>query len=382
MADLMSTSNSRDPLSLAEVALNPSVERAVAAVRDFLDMDVSFATRFDEDKQVFETVVGDAASFGLVQGAELPSDELYCRRVLAGELPRLLTDVRGNAAAALLPVTEAADIGAFVSVPITLSDGECYGTLCAASHATQPLLADRDVQFLHVLARLIADQLERDRLEGLTRSLQLQAAAARTLSAALAARDGYTGEHSEAVVELAIAVGERMGLDDDQLADVQRAALLHDLGKIAIPDHILHKPGPLDEQEWRIMRQHPVHGERLIADVAGLEHLAPVLRAEHERWDGRGYPDGLAGEAIPLSSRIAFVCDAYHAMTSDRPYRRSIGREAALAEIEAGAGSQFCPGCSRALIEVIAERPELGLVPESPPVVSPLLTATDIVRPS
>lgn len=380
MTDRLPQPSHRDPLALTEVALNPSVERAVAAVRDFLGMDVAFATQFAGDMQVFRTVVGDGGSFGLHEVGAMPSEDLYCRRVLAGDLPRLLTDVRRNAVAATLPVTEAANVGAFFSVPITLSDGECYGTLCAASHVTQPLLAERDVQFLHVLARLIADQPERERLIEVTRALQLQATAASTLSAALAARDGYTGEHSEAVVELAVAVGTRLELDQEQLADVQRAALLHDLGKIAIPDRILHKPGPLDECEWAIMREHPVFGERLIADVPGLEHLAPVLRAEHERWDGRGYPDGLAGEKIPLASRIAFVCDAFHAMTSDRPYRRSLGREAAIREIEAGVGSQFCPRSSRALLELLAERAQPAVPIGSPAALPPLVASRVVAR--
>ena len=344
----------RDPIALAQVAANPSVESAVAAVRDFLQMEVAFATEFVGDQQVFRTISGDAASFELEEGLSVPSSELYCRRIIAGELPRLLADVRGNEAAALMPVTDALQIGAFVSVPINLSDGDCYGTLCAASHHSEPLLKDRDVQFLHVLARMIGDQVERERLAERTRQLEIQAAAVTTLSVALAARDGYTGDHSQAVVELAIEVGRELGLDDTQLADVARSALLHDIGKLAVPDAILHKPDPLDEREWALMRRHPIFGERLIADVPGLEHLAPVLRAEHERWDGQGYPDGLAGEAIPQLARIVFVCDAYHAITSDRPYRRGQSHEHAVAEIEAGAGSQFCPVTTAALLRVFA----------------------------
>ncbi|CAA9480926.1 MAG: hypothetical protein AVDCRST_MAG38-1994 [uncultured Solirubrobacteraceae bacterium] len=347
--------SSRDPIALAQVAANPSIEAAVAAVRDFLEMEVAFASEFVGDHQVLRQISGDTESFGGVAvGASVPSSHLYCRRIIAGELPRLITDVRGHELARLVPITDMLGIGAFVSVPITLSDGDHYGTLCAASRHPEPRLEDRDVQFLHVLARMIGDQVERERLTRRTRELEVQAAAVTTLSVALAARDGYTGDHSEAVVRLAVEVGRQLGLGEAELIDVERAALLHDIGKLAIPDAILHKDRPLDAAEWGVMRRHPILGAQLIAGVPSLEHLQPVLRAEHERWDGGGYPDGLAGEAIPLPARIVFVCDAYHAMTSDRPYRRALGHECALAEIEAGAGSQFCPTTSRALLTVLA----------------------------
>ena len=175
----------------------------------------------------------------------------------------------------------------------------------------------------------------------------------RTLIAAVEARDAYTGEHSACVVEHAVAVARHLGLDDDAVAEVEQVALLHDIGKLAVPDTILRKPGPLDEEEWAIMRTHPISSDELIRNVPGLAHLAPAIRAEHERWDGGGYPDGLAGERIPLSSRITLVCDAYHAMTSDRPYRRALPETEARAQIRAGAGSQFCPTAAAALLEIL-----------------------------
>jgi HD-GYP domain-containing protein (c-di-GMP phosphodiesterase class II) len=108
--------------------------------------------------------------------------------------------------------------------------------------------------------------------------------------------------------------------------------MLHDIGKIAIPDAILQKRGPLTDEEWKIMRTHPISSERLIRNVPGLAHLAPAIRGEHERWDGHGYPDGLAGDHISLASRITFVCDAYNAMTTDRPYRHALPAAQAQAE--------------------------------------------------
>jgi hypothetical protein len=316
-------------------------------------MEVAYATEFVDGRQVFRALRGDGASFGVHEGLEVPLEQTYCQGVLAGRLPNLIADVRNEQRAASLAVTAAGDVGAFVSVPLRFADGRFYGTLCAASHDAKPSLGYRDLQFLHVLARLIADQIEREQREHAARDVELQAAVVATLMTAVHARDAYTADHSKAVVARAVAVARRLGLTDNEVLDVKHLALLHDIGKIAIPDAILHKPGPLSEPERQVMHRHPVHSEQIIRDVPALSHLAPAMRAEHERFDGGGYPDGLAGEAIPLTSRITFVCDAYHAMTSDRPYRRAMTPEAARAEVATGAGSQFCPRAAHALLDIL-----------------------------
>lgn len=350
--------------TLGELARDPSLEAAIDAARELLGMEVAYATEFVDGRQVFRALRGDGASFGVHEGVELPLEQTYCQRVLAGRLPNLIADVRGEQRAASLAVTAAGDVGAFVSVPLRFSDGRFYGTLCAASHDAKPSLGFRDLQFLHVLARLIADQLEREQREHAARDAELQAAVVATLLAAVHARDTYTADHSQAVVAHAEAVARRLGLNDPDVIDVKHVALLHDIGKIAIPDAILHKPGPLSEPERQVMRRHPVHSEQIIGDVPALSHLAPAIRAEHERFDGSGYPDGLAGEQIPLASRITFVCDAYHAMTSDRPYRRAMAPETARAELAAGAGSQFCPRATHALLDTLTP-PHRG-TPQTP----------------
>ena len=179
-------------------------------------------------------------------------------------------------------------------------------------------------------------------------------ASLRALLAAVNARDSYTAMHSREVVTLARAVARRLGLDEAKTSEVEHIALLHDLGKIAIPDAILRKAGPLTSHEMTLMRQHPVVGAQILGSMPELAHLAPAVRAEHERWDGGGYPDGLAGEDIPVASRIALVCDAYHAMTSNRPYRRAMSAAAAREEIRREAGAQFCPHAAAALLDVLA----------------------------
>jgi diguanylate cyclase (GGDEF)-like protein/putative nucleotidyltransferase with HDIG domain len=178
----------------------------------------------------------------------------------------------------------------------------------------------------------------------------------RALLAAVNARDSYTAMHSREVVTLARGVARQLGLDEAQRSAVERIALLHDLGKIAVPDAILRKPGPLTSHEQMLMRQHPVVGADILASMPELAHLAPAVRAEHERWDGSGYPDRLAGEQIPIAARIVFVCDAYHAMTSNRPYRRAMSTSAAREEIRREAGAQFCPYASVALLDMLAQQ--------------------------
>ncbi len=156
-------------------------------------------------------------------------------------------------------------------------------------------------------------------------------------------------DHSSGVTSVAAGVAGQFGLDAEGLDETLRAAELHDVGKLAIPDAILNKPGPLDDTEWAFMRQHPIIGQRILDAADALKPVGIIVRASHERWDGRGYPDGLRGEDIPLGARIISVCDAYDAMISDRCYQRARSHEDALAELRAHAGSQFDPAAVAAL---------------------------------
>jgi putative nucleotidyltransferase with HDIG domain len=160
---------------------------------------------------------------------------------------------------------------------------------------------------------------------------------------ALAERNPELGEHISGVAELAEAVARRLGLDEEQVDHVRHAAALHDVGKMAIPDAILDKPAALDASEWEFIRRHTIIGERIVAAAPALRPVAALVRSSHERWDGHGYPDALAGEQIPLGARIVSVCDAFDAMVADRPYRAGMDAADALAELRRCAGSQFDP---------------------------------------
>jgi HD-GYP domain-containing protein (c-di-GMP phosphodiesterase class II) len=189
------------------------------------------------------------------------------------------------------------------------------------------------------------------RVRGVSRTeRQRFKATVEALCAALSARDGYTGEHSAETLELVTSVTDQLALPGEQVETISDVALLHDIGKIGIPNEILHAPGKLTDEQWVVMKQHPVIGERIVARIPGLEDVARAIRHEHERWDGKGYPDGLKGAEIPLASRIVLVCDAYHAMTSDRPYREAMPIEDARAELVRHAGTQFDPVIVGALL--------------------------------
>jgi diguanylate cyclase (GGDEF)-like protein len=161
--------------------------------------------------------------------------------------------------------------------------------------------------------------------------------------AILAEAQPTLGRHVDDVSLLAVAVGRQLGLGVGELDDLAQAADLHDVGKVAIPASILDKPGPLDEEEWRWMHRHTLIGGRMLAGAPALRNVARIVRATHERFDGTGYPDGLAGEEIPMAARIIAVCDAFDAMVSDRVYRRALSYEEAIGELERGSGAQFDP---------------------------------------
>ncbi|MEX2448636.1 MAG: HD-GYP domain-containing protein [Solirubrobacterales bacterium] len=177
--------------------------------------------------------------------------------------------------------------------------------------------------------------------------------AIKALSSALDARDRYTSDHSESVTDMVAAVGSKMGMDESGLSALRYAALFHDIGKIGIPDRILNKPGPLTEEEWVVMERHTLIGEQILAPLDFMCPALPLVRHEHERWDGYGYPDGLSGEEIPLGARIILVCDALHAMTSDRPYRAALAYEEAVDRLRAGAGTQFDPAVVETFLAVL-----------------------------
>jgi len=176
------------------------------------------------------------------------------------------------------------------------------------------------------------------------------------LAGTLGLRDGSTGDHSHRVVDLAQGIGDRLGLERRELRDLGYAARLHDIGKVGVPDAVLFKTGPLEQDERDVVQHHAVAGAMLVAEVPGLEAVARIVRHHHENYDGSGYPDGLSGRDIPLASRILSVADAYAAMTEDRPYRRARPRFEVDREFRDSSGTQFDPYVVEALREVVGDQ--------------------------
>jgi putative nucleotidyltransferase with HDIG domain len=248
------------------------------------------------------------------------------------------------------------ELRSVITVPL-LSKGKVIGVLQAVD--TQVGRFD-DVQrtLLEPLAASAAIAIENARLfEDLQRSnSDLVLAYNATLegwSRALELRDHETQGHSQRVTRLAVYLGRAMGLGEADLVHLRRGALLHDIGKMGVPDNILTKPGPLTDDEWKIMRQHPVYAYELFSQIEFLRPALDIPYGHHERWDGSGYPRGLSGEAIPLAARIFAVVDVWDALSSDRPYRPAWPEEEATAYICAGSGKHFDPCIVEAFLEVL-----------------------------
>ena len=249
----------------------------------------------------------------------------------------------------VLVVTGASDAKTIIALAASALSEHGEGFAVRSSHGSVILPHEaRDA----TLALRIADQRmyaqKDDRRSSVTRQTR------DILLQILHEREPDLGDRLKSVSQLAMGVGTRLELEGDELEEVVRAAELHDIGKMAIPDEVLRKPGPLNEEEWAFVRQHTIIGERILSVAPALLPVAKLVRASHERFDGSGYPDGLAGETIPVGSRIVAVCDAFHAMTSVRPYRPALVIEDALAELQACAGTQFDPRVVTAFREELA----------------------------
>jgi diguanylate cyclase (GGDEF)-like protein/putative nucleotidyltransferase with HDIG domain len=249
------------------------------------------------------------------------------------------------------------DPGSELSLPVRV-DGRVWGVLNIEEVSTHAF-DDDDLLLADTIAWQIGAAVHRAELVAETESALLVTLG--SLCDALEAKDHDTATHARDVAELAAAVATRLGLEGRARRHVRDAALLHDIGKIAVPTEILRKAGPLTPAERAEMETHSDVGADLVARIDVLAEVAPLVRASHERWDGDGYPRGLAGEAIPLGARIVCACDAFHAMTTDRPYRAARSEEEAVAELRRSAGSQFDPAVVTALIDELVVRDALSV---------------------
>jgi HD-GYP domain-containing protein (c-di-GMP phosphodiesterase class II) len=279
-------------------------------------------------------------------------DELIGDRFLRDEGPAAYAMLSGRPV--VVPVRDRLEHPAMsrweatAAAPVAFS-GAVKGAMAVGLRDGDASLGLRELELLGQLTGMVGRALEQREQRAL--GLGDPSAEIGALLGAIAQVDEDTARHSDQVSRLALRVGRTLGVHGPELVELELAARLHDIGKIRVPPEILRKPGPLTPTELELIRLHSLWGAEMIAGIAGLEAVALMVRFHHERFDGYGYPDGLAGERIPLASRIITACDAYHAMTSDRPYRRSLGRVRAVRELRRCSGSQFDPG----VVAVLAE---------------------------
>ena len=311
------------------------VERATVCVRDRKDPRSSIV------------VAGHGVPEDLI-GRRLGIDEGIVGQVFLSGEPVIVTDYH-DFPENLGPGTQTRAGG---SAPIRY-EGEVRGALSIGTIDPARSFGDHELDSLRRLADMGSMALEQAQMR---KHLELAVGSGvEALTEAIDMRDHYTWHHSKNVMELAGKVGERLELDEAALAELAFAARLHDVGKVGVPDAILLKAGSLNEDEWDVMKQYPLRGAELLERVPGLGNVAQIVLCEHEHWDGSGYPQGRSGEDIPLASRIILACDAFDAMTSDRPWRGALKPWAAVRELRAGAGREFDPQVVVQLIAVLRE---------------------------
>jgi hypothetical protein len=278
---------------------------------------------------------------------EVPNGDLIDLVLALGE-PVVVT--RGNETAQLSTWGSTGVTDAHAAAPIT-SDGVIRGALSASSSRPTHRFAPRDLRILCELADFAAAAIDHENVP--PELERLAHTHVEALASSIAVGEGYTTRDAKRVVELAVKVGRVVGLDSVRLLELEVAARIRDVGKIGIPDTVLRHPGPLDRDGWKLVRSHPVWSAETLGHTPGLEAVASVVQFHHERWDGRGYPDGLERDRIPLPSRIILACEAYVAITAERPYRPALDGNRALEELRACAGSQFDPDVVEALIGIV-----------------------------
>lgn len=298
-----------------------------------------------DDRLSIRAVAGTIGAEAI--GFELPlSEDKFAHPIIYQHRTILYEDIGNHPAWLHAPGAEG--VKSWIGAPLIVR-GECIGVLTVDGYEANQF-SGADAQLVSSFAIHAGIALENARLLEEAEDAYMQTVSA--LASAIDVRDSYTSGHSQRLAELAVKIGRALGCEEQELEAVRWGALLHDIGKIGVPDEILRKPGSLEGPEIEIMRQHPEIGAKIVERVKNLASVAPIIRAHQERFDGSGYPDGLQAEAIPKIARIISVADAYVAMTDERVYRKARSHGAALAEIESHAGTQFDPAVVEAFLKV------------------------------
>jgi putative nucleotidyltransferase with HDIG domain len=308
---------------------------------------------FDEKKENLVLKISKGLDRELINNLTIPVGEGIIGKVAVEGKPLLIKDIDRE-----LNKQKKSDSNdkysnkSFLCVPLKIKN-EIIGVLSVNNKENNEIFNENDLELLIILSSQIAVAIENANLyDDMKDSYKTTILA---LSNALDAKDSYTGGHSSQVTKYAIPVAEYLGYNKKQLERLEYAGLLHDIGKIGIIENILNKNGRLTDDEFAIIKKHPVIGAEILQAVNFLEDIVPIVKYHHERWDGKGYPDGLKGEEIPLGARIISVSDTFDAMTSDRPYRDGLPAKIARDEIEKCSGSQFDPVVAHAFLKLFDE---------------------------
>ena len=339
------------------VDLSQTLTMIVENVRAQLKIDAASILLLDSSKQILEFAAESGFITSALQHTHLQVGEGYAGRAIQKRRTVYIADLKTRKTDMLRsPFFSSENFVAYYAVPL-IAKGQALGVL-EVFHR-EPIQADQDwLDFMNMLAGQAAIAIDNAVLfrDLDTINFELALAYDKTIEGwarALDLRDKETEKHTRRVAEMTQRLAVKVGIPQDELLHIRRGAILHDVGKVAIPDSILLKPGPLDEEEWRLMRQHPSIAVEMIAPIAYLAPALPIPRSHHEKWDGSGYPDGLAGEAIPISARLFALVDVYDALTTDRPYREAWSKDEAVEYILAQSGKHFDPQFTPAFLELL-----------------------------
>lgn len=355
---------------LLDAAAGPAFDCYTRIAQRSLDVSVATVNLLNGERQVHVSRKSRSGRGG--ERRDSPLSHSYCQYVVAHEEPLVVPNARRHPWLSDNPAIEAYDAVAYVGFPLVTEDGHTLGTLCVLDDEPREWTDDevelvrdvaeaatREVWLRHDVDRRarIEEELDR-RVRVRTRQLEeAQDEILARLGAACEFRDDETGAHIRRVGALSASLAGALDRGDEWVVLIGKAAPLHDIGKVGIPDDILLKEGPLTDEEFENVKEHTLIGAELLADGNSdvVQMAETIAHSHHERWDGTGYPRGLAGEEIPLAGRIVAVADAFDVMTHDRPYREALSLEEALEEIDANAGGQFDPRVASVLLQGVQE---------------------------
>jgi putative nucleotidyltransferase with HDIG domain len=308
--------------------------------------DVLVFYKDDAVKEILHSTFTFSGDNGPVELSE-PS-RVFFLQLIEGGAPKFLNHGCGDDIHFSFEGLPRVSVHSFLGVPF-FTKGVCIGVVALVNKLSGKEFTSEDCDIIKTLGHQAANAVENARLIADQKAFFLDTILA--LAAAVDAKDSYTHDHSKNVSNYSRAIGEEMHLSPKQMEILERAAILHDIGKIAVPGSILNKPDRLDREEFEIMQTHALTGVKIVENIREMEAIVPGMKYHHERYDGKGYPEGLKGEQIPLLARILAVADTYDAITSDRPYRKGPGHDFAVEEIQRCSGSQFAPDVVEAFLK-------------------------------